>query len=323
VRSPVTVAIPTLDAGPEFVETLRAVRTQVLDCDIELLICDSGSRDGTVALARSFDARVIEIPRESFSHGSTRNLLMSRALGEHVAFLTQDAIPAGTDWLAQLVGAFDMAMDVGLAFGPYRPRPDASPCVVRELTNWFDSFSDGGLRIDVLSPSQHDAPPRAFLGQLGFFTDANGCVARTAWERVPFRSVAYAEDHLLAQDMLRAGFAKVYVPAAVVIHSHEYTTMQSLRRSFDEARATQEVYGWVASGDLRSAARNLRGNVTADWRWACREASAAGRPPGAGAGLLASSLAHHGARTVGAMLGARSGRLPRSLAARLSLERRG
>ncbi len=54
------------------------VRTQRLDREVELLICDSGSSDDTVALARRYGARVIEIPRESFSHGGTRNLLMAR-----------------------------------------------------------------------------------------------------------------------------------------------------------------------------------------------------------------------------------------------------
>ena len=88
---------------------------------------------------------------------------------------------------------------------------------------------------------------------------------------VPFRRVAYAEDHLLAQDMLRAGYAKVYVPDAAVVHSHEYSTWQWLRRSFDEARAMREVYGW-APGRTRRA-RNLRGNVTGDWRWARRRAA--------------------------------------------------
>ena len=323
MRSPVTVAIPTLDAGPDFAETLAAVMAQATDRELEVVVCDSGSRDGTVALARAGGATVIEIPPGSFSHGDTRNLLMRTARGDHVAFVTQDAVPAADDWLAGLLAGFALDPRVGLTFGPYRPRPAASPSVARELTAWFGSFSDGAPRIDVLAADQMAAPPRAFLGHLGYFTDANGCVARAAWERVPFRPVAYAEDHLLAQDMLRAGFAKVYVPGAAVIHSHEYSTIGWLRRSFDEARAMHEVYGWAPSVDLRSATRNLRGSVMADWRWSRSVGSASGQRSAGAAGLVAGSLAHHGARTAGAMLGARSDRLPPAIAARLSLERRG
>jgi rhamnosyltransferase len=167
-----------------------------------------------------------------------------------------------------------------------------------------------------LDAAERAAPPRRFLGHLGFFTDANGCVARPAWEQVPFRDIAYAEDHLLAQDMLRAGYAKVYVPDAAVIHSHEYGPWQWLRRSFDESRAVSEVYGVSPGGRVLDAARNLRGNVGADVRWA----RARGRP--AGPGLLARSALHHGARTAGAVLGAHADRLPGALTAQLSLERR-
>jgi rhamnosyltransferase len=329
VPSLVTVAIPTLNAGPDFTQTLTAVRAQRLDREIELLVCDSGSLDETVSLSRSYGAEVLRIPPGSFSHGGTRNVLMGRARGTHVAFLTQDAVPATEHWLAELLEAFTLAQNVGLAFGPYQARPGASPSVVRELTSWFDSFSVGGPRIDVLDPADTDAPPRHFLGQLGFFTDANGCVARAAWERVPFRPVAYAEDHLLAQDMLRAGFAKVYVPAAAVIHSHEYSLWQWLRRSFDEARAIREVYGFAL--DPRSAARNVRGGVMADSRWARASRPGPGQDPGPGSGGglrweqipgLIASLAHHGARATGTLLGAHAGCLPPSIAARLSLEGR-
>jgi rhamnosyltransferase len=321
MHSLVTVAIPTLNAGPDFAQTLAAVRAQRVDLEMQLLICDSGSADETVALAVSYGADVIEIPRESFSHGGTRNLLMSRARGDHVAFLTQDAVPATDDWLAGLLAAFALAPDVGLAFGPYRPRPGASVSVAQELTSWFDSFSAGEPRIDALEPAQKDAPARQFLGHLGFFTDANGCLSRAAWEQVPFRRIAYAEDHLLAQDMLRAGFAKVYVPEAAVIHSHEYSPRQWLGRSFDEARAMRDVYDWAV--EPRTAARNLRGNVMADWRWARREAAAPGRLPGRkDVPVLAASLAHHGACAAGGLLGSRADRLPPWLVARLSLEGR-
>ncbi len=316
----VTVAIPTLNAGESWRETLAAVRGQRVDRQLQLLICDSGSSDGTAAAARDYDADVIEIPPERFNHGETRNLLMSRAKGDHVAFLTQDAVPASPDWLTELLNAFIVAPNVGLAFGPYLPRPGASLSVARELTSWFQSFSDGGPRVDVLAASEREAPPRHFLGHLGYFTDANGCVARRAWQRVPFRRVSYAEDHLLAQDMLRAGFAKVYTPGAAVIHSHEYSSWQWLRRSFDEARAIREIYGWSLDG--RSAVRNVRGNVGADWRWVRSENGGRRVWPADDIALLAASLLHHGARAAGGFLGGHADPLPRGLSKRLSLEGR-
>lgn len=307
-----TVAIPTLDAGPEFGAVLDAVTGQEVTAEVEILICDSGSRDGTIALARAHEARVIEIDRRDFSHGGTRNRLMRESSGEYVAFLTQDAQPAAPDWLAELTRGFALAADVGLAFGPYLPRADASAIVARELAAWFGSFAPPGEpRVDRLAPEDRELASAELYGHLAYFTDANGCLARAAWEQVPFREVAYAEDHRLAIDMLRAGYAKAYVPGASVIHSHDYTVWGWLRRSFDETRATREVYGIAPGGEPRAAIRNLRGAVGADWR-------AAGRDPRALAGVLA----HHGARGTGAVLGARAGSLPPALRERLSLEAR-
>jgi len=321
----VTVAIPTLNAGARFAATLTAIGRQRVDRERELLICDSGSADDTVATARAHGARVVTIPPGTFSHGATRNLLMSQARGDHVAFLTQDAVPAHPGWLQALLEAFSLGADVGLAFGPYLPRADSSPSVAREITDWFASFPTGEARIAWLDPAQRDAPDRHFLGHLGFFTDANGCVSRTAWQQVPFRAVDYAEDHRLALDMLRAGYAKVYVPDACVIHAHEYSNWNWMRRSFDESRAVLEVYGWAP--DRRAVIRDARGGVMADLR-------AARRGPGTGPGArghplgreqLAVALAaagHHGACGLGTFLGPRSARWPPFLVRRLSLEGR-
>ena len=315
----VSVAIPTLDAGPRFADVLSALAGQTVAHSV--IVCDSGSVDGTAARARRQGARVIEIPRASFSHGATRNLLMSEAGAAYVAFLTQDAVPADRRWLERLLLGFDLAPDVGLVFGPYRPRADASISVARELTTWFDSFSPGGgPRVDALDPDQRDVSAARFLGHRGFFTDANGCVSMTAWRQVPFRRVAYAEDHLLAQDMLRAGFAKAYVPDAAVVHSHEYATWDRLRRSFDEARGVSEIYGEVPGGSLREAALSMRGGVGGDLKWIRQRR--AGASSAAVITQLGRSIAHHGARTTGTVLGANAGRLPTALTARLSLERR-
>jgi glycosyltransferase involved in cell wall biosynthesis len=316
----VSVAIPVLNGAEALEQTLAAVRTQRLDptASLELIVCDSGSHDGSVGVARAYDAEVIEIPPERFSHGETRNLLMHRANGAHVAFLTQDAVPADDGWLARLLGAFTLAPDVALAYGPYKPRDDASPMVARELTEWFRSLApDGAPRIDRLCSAERTIPPAGLDGARGFFSDANGCVARAAWEAVSFRAISYAEDRALALDMLRAGFAKAYLPDAAVIHSHDYSSWNWFRRSFDEARAIAEIYGVLEPLQWHRTSVKIWGLVGADWRWACTHERR--RSPG----LLVRSTWHHAVRTLGAILGARATRLPRLLVPRLSLERRG
>lgn len=313
----VTVAIPVRDGTRTLTATLDALSRQTIQH--ELLICDSGSRDRSIELARRYGARVLQIAASQFSHGGTRNLLMAEASGAHVAFLTQDAEPVDAHWLERMLGAFDLAPDVGIVYGPYQPRPEATPAVRMELERWFASLSPGDQpMIERLVPEERSLPAMALIGRRGFFTDVNACVARSSWEQVPFREVPYAEDRVLAIDMLRAGYAKAYLPAASVWHSHNYTTIQHLRRCFDEWRGLREVYGWREPASPVHLARSLRGELGRSRR----ELEHSGISSLQSAVMLAGIARHHTVRSVGAMLGSRSDRLPVALRRVLSLEGR-
>jgi glycosyltransferase involved in cell wall biosynthesis len=312
----VTVAIPVRDGGQLLARTLAALAAQTVEH--ELLICDSGSIDGSLGVARAHGARLLEIPPSRFSHGATRNLLMEQASGARVAFLTQDAEPADERWLERLLGGLELAPDVGLAFGPYRPRPEASLAVRLELERWFASLApDGEPRVERLSERERATlQTRALIGRRGFFTDANACLTRSAWERVPFREVAYAEDRVLAVDALRAGYAKAYVPDAAVLHSHDYSYTQELRRCFDEWRGLRQVYGWRQPLGPTHLVRGLRGELAP----ARRELLRTHAPRSRRRAALAAVGFRHLARLIGAALGSRADLLPASLCSRLSLE---
>ena len=310
----VSVAIPVRDGGPRFREVLDAVLAQRVDRALEVVVADSGSTDGTREHALERGATVVDVPPAEFSHGGTRNLLMERTAGAHVAYLTDDAVPASDSWLRELLAGFDDAPDVGLVYGPYVPRPDSSPMVRRELTEFFAALApDGRPRVDRGLPPGELRP-----GPVTFYTDANGCIARHAWERVPYRPVTYAEDQLLALDMLRAGYAKVYRPAAAVVHSHDYPPAEYFGRFFDEFRALREVYGHVQEVGVRYSLGTARRQVLGD-RELMRSEGRRGRE--LARGTLDSAL-YHFLRAAGATLGSRADRMPPGLRRALSRERR-
>jgi glycosyltransferase involved in cell wall biosynthesis len=286
-----TVAIPVLNGGPLLQSVLDAVAAQQVDRPVDVVIIDSGSTDGSPDRARRHGARVEEIASDEFSHGGTRNALMELATGDHVAFLTQDSVPASPHWLQALLTGFTLADDVALVFGPQLPRADASPMVRRELLELFARF--GGESVQR-GPGE--------TGPAQFFSSANGAVARWGWERVPFRAVAYAEDMVLAREMLAAGLAKAYVPDAAVIHSHDLPPVQAFRRYFADFRALAEVNGLREPLTPRYLAARVRGDVRADRAFMRRE------------GLEVEtmrSLAHQVARALGRSLGTNAGRLRR------------
>jgi glycosyltransferase involved in cell wall biosynthesis len=291
--SVVTVALPVLNGGPLLDEVLSAVRAQRVDAEVELLVADSGSTDGSVAVARRHGATVFEV--DDFTHGGTRNDLATRANGSHVAFLTQDSTPAGDGWLAALLRGFERGPRVGLVYGPYRPRPDAPHWIRREYAEFFGTAA-------AVDPGP-------------FFTDANGCVLREALAAVPFRPVSYAEDQMLARDMLAAGWAKVYEPDAAVIHSHSYGAWEQFGRHFDEFRALREVHGHVQEVGPRYTLGTLRREVARDRAFLRAEGGPVDR------GTL-ESLRFHALRATAAALGTRADKLPRRVRGALSRDGR-
>jgi glycosyltransferase involved in cell wall biosynthesis len=315
----VTVAIPVLNGARYLDEVLSAVRAQELDDgrELEILVIDSGSTDGSLDIARRHGARIHEIPKSEFSHGGTRNLAMRLARGDHVAFITQDATPAHSRWLASLLNGFDKADDVALVFGPHHARPDASHMIKSEMERHFALWPDGDVqRLDRSPPGL--IAYRAYPGKWSFFSDVNGCVARWAWERIPYREVPYAEDQLLGREMIEAGYAKVYMADAAVLHSHDYPTMQFFRRYFDEFRAMREVLGHREPWGVKRTPWAVRGLSGADKTW-LRERGVHGtalvRP-------LTRSVVHHTTRMAGAIIGSRADRLPAPVRGALSLEGR-
>jgi glycosyltransferase involved in cell wall biosynthesis len=301
----VTVAIPVRNGGETLARTLAAIRSQIVEVEVELLVCDSGSTDASLDHAREYGARVIEIPHADFGHGSTRNLLLGAAGGSHVALLTQDSEPADEHWLARLLSGFSQADDVALVYGPYIARPSASPAVRHELERWFTSLTPG---IERLGPGERNTPSVELMGRRGYFTDANACILRAAWERVPFRDVVIAEDRALALDMLRAGYAKVYEPSAAVLHSHDYRPRERFGRAFDEWRGLREVYGWREPATPQHLLSQFRGELGSL------------RREGAGPVALARAARDELARLAGAVLGSRAQSLPSSLERRFSRE---
>ena len=316
----VTVAIPVLNGAEYLDEVLSAVRRQVIDAELELLVVDSGSNDASLEIAQSHQARIHEIPKIEFTHGGTRNLIMELARGDRVAFLTQDATPEGDRWLASLLEGFDAAPSVGVVFGPHEARPEASHVLKAEMERHFANWG-GGTEIDVQSldrSPQGLSTYRTEPWRFTFLSSVNCCLDREAWKRVPFREVPYAEDQLLGRDLLEAGYAKVFHPDARVLHSHHYRSFGFLRRYFDEYRGLREVLGYrEPAGPLRTL-RSIRSLYRSDKAWLRRHGVRGARL----AWALAGSLRHHTVRLTGAVLGSRAGRLPPGVRRMLSLERR-
>ena len=303
----ISVVIPVLDGEPFLEEVLAAVQDQRVEDEVEIVVVDSGSRDRSVEIARAAGATVLEIMPAEFGHGRTRNLAMLRSSGDLVAFLTQDATPVGDGWLAAHVNSFSLAPHVGASFGPHLPRPGASPITKRLLGDFFHDFSPAG------EPVIHRT------GDTTYLSNNNSCIARAAWEEIPFRDIAFSEDQAMGMDLLAAGWQKVYNPAARVLHSHDHSLLDGFRRYFDEYRGLRDSVGQRSEGSARRALEIVGRSVAADRAYLAREEPS----PIARTRWTVQSLVHHSGRVVFGGLGERADLLRAPMRSLLSLDRRG
>jgi glycosyltransferase involved in cell wall biosynthesis/GT2 family glycosyltransferase len=309
--SRVSAVIPVKDGERYLQELLDALAVEGVD---EVLVIDSGSRDGSLEIARAAGVELLEIDPEDFGHGRTRNLGAERTSGELICFLTQDATPC-PGWLDAYRQAFALDERVGAAYGPHLPRADTSPMIARELTEFFAGFETGPRDLDAQAIAR---PVIQRAGDPSFLSNVNACYARACWEEVRLREVAYSEDQAFGADMLAAGWLKVYQPGAAVLHAHDYSAVEFMRRYFDEYRGLRVSSGHVEQFALLGTARHVAGAVAADRRWLAQRDVAGAEL----ARWTARSAVHHGGRRVFSALGSRSERLPARLRRTLSLEGR-
>jgi rhamnosyltransferase len=263
----VGLVIPTLNAGPEWGECLESIRQQSLTPHRRLVI-DSSSSDLTAERARASGFEVVTIERSQFNHGGTRQLAIEwLADCDIVVFLTQDAIPAAADSLAELVSCFDDPT-VGVAYGRQLPRPEATP--IEAHARLFNYGEDSqrknaqiagkiGTRVYFCSNS-FAAYRRSLIRGLGGFSG----------------NLILGEDMEFAARVVQAGYTNMYCAAAKVYHSHDYSIGQTLRRYFDIG-VFDAMNGWMRKEFGSHRGEGLR-YVRSELRYlASREPSQIGR----------------------------------------------
>lgn len=263
IRS-ISVLMPTWQ-GEEFLERVMASlaeqRTGELTWDF--LAIDSGSKDRTLEILQDWrqkfpvPLRVESIHQVEFDHGDTRNALAARSTGDLLVFLTQDAIPAGPDFLANLARNFE-DLNVGGAYCRNLPRPDAQP-VTRVLSAADPGYSP--RRSEVERPPLYDKLSPHERRLLFNFNDVASAIPREIWERHPFPRAPFGEDILMARALIGAGFKTVYDVDACVEHSHDYDVEETRKRGVVDGRFNAEWLDRVciaSKGDARSLAKRLR-----------------------------------------------------------------
>lgn len=227
-----SIVILTKNAGGDFQNTMGAVFAQKYPGEFGVIIVDSGSTDNTLAIARNYPTKIHQIKSEDFGHGKTRNLAASLVSGDHLVFLTQDAVPATDRWLSNLIRNFKDSKVAGV-YGRQIPKKGTRPMGSFFLNTRYP------LSKVVKSAGQGKVDMNTI-----FFSNANSAIGREIWEKYPFDdNLIMSEDQEWAKKVLLAGYKIVYDPETAVYHSHNYSLKTVFRRYFDSGVSLNQFAG--------------------------------------------------------------------------------
>lgn len=218
---PVSIIIPTYNAGKEFEKFALMIKKQTANIR-QVLVIDSSSMDETVSIADKYNFTVEIIPKSEFGHGKTRQYALEKVKTEIVVFLTQDALLYDEFSVEKLVQCLISDEKIAGVYGRQMPFENTGilgrfarlynyPSISK--INNFDDRKKKGIKTAFLSDS-FSAYKKTMLNKIGGFPDVN-----------------FGEDTYVAAKLLMNGYKTAYCADAKVYHSHDYSLYQEYVRN--------------------------------------------------------------------------------------------
>lgn len=200
--------------------TVEALLAQEVEDSVEIISCDDHSVDGTAEyLASVSEIRRIAPPEGKYVPGKTLNYMISQARGEYIVFNNADAVVQHKEYLKNLTTPLKDG-NVDCVFGNQIARPDAFGVVRKDYER---AFGDGEISKN--------------WGK--FFSLVSSGFRKADLLAKPFNDkIQYSED---SEWVNRNNATIVYVPDAIVEHSHNYTLKEVRKRFFNEGVADTQM----------------------------------------------------------------------------------
>ena len=220
--------------------------------NLEIIVVDSGSTDGTVEIASHYPIKLLSIRPQDFSFGYALNVGCEAATGEFIVLASAHVFPIYQDWLENLLAPFSNSK-IALTYGKQRGL-DTSQYSERQIfSTWFPDTSDIQIQ---------DNP---------FCNNANAAIRRSLWVNHSYdESLTGLEDLAWAKHILTQGYHVAYVPQAEIIHVHNETPLRTYNRYRREAIALKHIYP-QENFTLWDFARLCISNITSDYAHALRD----------------------------------------------------
>lgn len=190
--------------------------------DVEIILVDSGSTDGTLAVAATYPVRLVHINPEDFSFGRALNRGCEAATKEFIVIASAHIYPLYTDWLQKLLSYFADER-IGLVYGKQSGDEQTKFSEHQIFAQWFPDHSN------------HDQ-------STPFCNNANAAIRRSLWQQIPYdEHLTGLEDLDWAKRAIQQRHRIAYSAEAEIIHVHNESYASILNRYRREAMALKKI----------------------------------------------------------------------------------
>jgi len=214
----VSVVIPCLNCACTVGRLVSSLREQRLpeETELEIVVVDNGSTDGTAALLEGLPVRTVRQPVPG--PAAARNAGVRAARGEIIVFLDADTRPADDQLIAQHLATLETGENVGIAGGAISPDPEQKSLI---------AFAENAT---ALFNWHHRLPQRA----LSFQPAGNLAFRRSLFEQIgPMdERMLWLEDFEWSTRVVRAGRAILFNPEAGVYIRGRDSMLEAVRKFY-------------------------------------------------------------------------------------------
>ena len=221
----VDVIIPAYHPGKEFATLIKRLEKQSVPIHRIIVMNTEESMWNKEWEKLSDVMEIHHLAKSEFDHGGTRAQAAELSDADVMIFMTQDAMPADRELLAELLKALEQDENIAAAYA--RQLPNAECSFVERYTRAFNY------------PDRSVVKTKDDLDKYGIktFFCSNVCAAykKDIYEKQGgfVRRTIFNEDMIYAGGLIQAGYGIAYAAEAKVIHSHNYNCMQQFHRNFD------------------------------------------------------------------------------------------
>ncbi len=225
----VDVIIPVYRPTQKLFTLLDALMAQTVPINqIFLVNTEQKYFDGLIAGTNFWqkyrNVMVKHIAKREFDHGYTRRRAVGELKSPYFVMMTDDALPTDEYLVEKLLEPL-LTGEAAISYARQLPAPDCG--VIEQYTRSFNYPPESKMK---------SAKDLETMGIKTFFA-SNVCAAyrRDIYEEVGgfVKKTIFNEDMLLARKVIDRGHKIAYVAEATVVHSHNYSGLQQLKRNFD------------------------------------------------------------------------------------------